>query len=77
MWSSAEYYGLNQLVTEKNIEIEKYIQHTFLFITADNEELKRFCVLLFLKIYDKQLPKLTRIVRIIYSVPFTSVPIEF
>jgi len=66
----------NNAISEIDIEIEAYESHMFSIRLADKDELKRHRSLLFFKLYHKQFPKLTRIVRIIHSVPATSVPSE-
>jgi len=66
----------NQLISEIDIEINAYVSHSFPVIVADKKELKRHRSLLFFKLFHEQFPKLTRIVRIIHSVPATSVPSE-
>ena len=66
----------NNAISEIKIEIEAYESHMFSIRLADKDELKRHRSLLFFKLYHEQFPELTRIVRIIHSVPATSVPSE-
>jgi hypothetical protein len=58
----------NNAISEIDIEIEAYESHMFSIRLANKDELKRHRSLLFFKLYHKQFPKLTRIVR--FTIPF-------